>query len=96
MTKSGYTSVSNTITVNNVFSNATVNSVSKSSTKITGTGTKGATVKAYVNNKEIGKATVGKDGKYSIKISKQKKGTKITVKMSKSGYSTVSKTITVK
>ena len=96
MSKSGYSTTSKTLTVNNVFSKSTVNSVNKNSTKITGTGTSGATVKAYVNNKEIGKATVGKDGKYSIKISKQKKGTKITVKMSKSGYSTVSKTITVK
>ena len=33
----------------------TVNSVYNPSTKISGKGTKGATVKAYVNGKQIGK-----------------------------------------
>ena len=35
-------------------------------------------------------------GTYSIKISKKKKNTKITIKIIKSGYATKSKTITVK
>ena len=78
------------------FKTFTVNSVYSSSTKITGKGTKGATVKAYVNGKQIGKSTVSSSGSYSIKISKKKKNTKITVKISKSGYTTKSKTITVK
>lgn len=78
------------------FKTFTVNSVYNSSTKITGKGTKGATVKAYVNGKQIGKSTVSSSGSYSIKITKKKKNTKITVKISKSGYTTKSKTITVK
>ena len=78
------------------FKTFTVNSVYNSSTKITGKGLKGATVKAYVSGKQIGKSTVSSSGSYSIKISKRKKNTKITVKISKSGYTTKSKTITVK
>lgn len=78
------------------FKTFTVNSVYSSSTKITGKGTKGSTVKAYVNGKQVGKSTVSSSGNYSIKISKKKKNTKITVKISKSGYTTKSKTITVK
>ena len=78
------------------FKTFTVNSVYNSSTKITGKGLKGATVKAYVSGKQIGKSTVSSSGSYSIKISKKKKNTKITVKISKSGYTTKSKTITVK
>ncbi len=78
------------------FKTFTVNSVYSSSTKITGKGTKGATVRAYVNGKQIGKSTVSSSGTYSIKISKKKKNTKITVKISKSGYATKSKTVSVK
>ena len=78
------------------FKTFTVNSVYNTSTKITGKGLKGATVKAYVSGKQIGKSTVSSSGTYSIKISKKKKNTKITIKISKSGYTTRSKTITVK
>ena len=75
------------------FKTFTVNSVYSSSTKITGKGTKGASVKAYVNGTQIGKSSVSSSGTYSIKISKKKKNTKI---ISKSSYATKSKTITVK
>lgn len=78
------------------FSTFTVNSVKSSSTKISGKGLKGATVRAYVGSKQIGKSTVKSNNTYSIKIPKQKKGKKITVKISKSGYTTKSKSITVK
>ena len=78
------------------FKTFTVNSVYNSSTNITGKGTKGATIKAYVNGKQIGKSTVSSSGSYSIKITNKKKNTKITVKISKNGYTTKSKTITVK
>ena len=78
------------------FKTFTVNSVYNSSTKISGKGTKGATIKAYVGSKQVGKSTVSSSGNYSIKISKKKKNTKITVKISKSNYTTKSKTITVK
>ena len=65
------------------FKTFTVNSVYSSSTKITGKGTKGATVKAYVSGKQIGKSTVSSSGSYTIKISKKKKNTKITLKRMK-------------
>ena len=66
-------------------------------TKITGTGAKGATIRAYVKGKQIGKSTtVNSYGKYTLTIPKQKKKTVITIKMSKSGYSTKSITRTVK
>ena len=74
----------------------TVNSVKKTSTYVTGKGQSGATVRAYVNGKQIGKSATVKNGKYSIRIPKQSKGKKITVKMTKTNYITVSKTTTVK
>ncbi|WP_419749647.1 Ig-like domain-containing protein [Terrisporobacter petrolearius] len=78
------------------FKTFTVNSVYNSSTKIRGKGTKGATVRAYVGGKQVGKTKVSSSGTYSIKISKKKKNTKITIKISKNGYTTKSKAITVK
>ena len=73
----------------------TVNAVTKSDKKITGTGLKGAKVKAYVKGDKIGSEKVKSDGSYTIKIDKQKKGTVITVKMSKDGYKTQTKEVTV-
>ena len=61
-----------------IFKTFTVNSVYNSSTKIRG---KGATVRAYVGGKQVGKTKVSSSGTYSIKISKKKKNTKITVKI---------------
>ena len=74
----------------------TVNNIKTTSTTVTGKGLSGATVRAYVNGKQIGKSATVKNGKYSIKIPKQSKGKKITVKMTKTNYITVSKTTTVK
>ena len=97
ISKTGYESRTKTVTVKKAFtSNLTINSVKKTSTTITGKGQSGATVKAYVNGKQIGKSATVKNGKYSIKIPKQSKGKKITVKMTKTNYITVSKTTTVK
>ncbi|HBI91919.1 MAG TPA: hypothetical protein DDY58_05485 [Terrisporobacter glycolicus] len=62
-----------------IFKTFTVNSVYNSSTKIRG---KGATVRAYVGGKQVGKTKVSSSGTYSIKISKKKKNTKITIKSS--------------
>ena len=73
----------------------TVNAVTKSDKKITGTGLKGAKVKAYVKGDKIGSSEVKSDGSYTIKIDKQKKGRVITVKMSKDGYKTQTKEVTV-
>ena len=74
----------------------TVNNIKTTSTTVTGKGLNGARVKAYVNGKQIGKSATVKNGKYSIRIPKQSKGKKITVKMTKTNYITVSKTTTVK
>ncbi|MDU4861746.1 MAG: Ig-like domain-containing protein [Terrisporobacter othiniensis] len=63
------------------FETFTVNSVYNSSTKIRGKCTKCATVRAYVDGKQVGKTKVSSSGTYSIKISKKKKNTKITVKI---------------
>ena len=66
-------------------------------TKITGTGAKGATIRAYVKGKQIGKSTtVNSSGKYTLTIPKQKKNTVITIQMSKAGYVTKSINRTVK
>lgn len=97
MYKTGYTTKSKTVTVKKVFSKSlTVNSVKSTQKTITGKGSKGATVRAYVNNKEIGKSTVKSNGTYSISIPKQSKKKVITVKMSKNGFASSSKSITVK
>ena len=97
MSKSGYKTKSISTTVLKVFKTFTVNSIKSTSKSISGKGLKGATVKAYVNGKQIGKTTkVSSSGNYKISISKQKKGKKITVKMSKSGYLTTEKSVVVK
>lgn len=98
MSKSSYTAVSKTKTViNDKFTKTlTVNSIKSTSKTINGKGEKGATVKVYVGSKQIGKATIDSKGNYKISISKQSKNKKIMIKMSKTGYSTVSKTVTVK
>ena len=98
MSKKGYTTVCESKKVLKLFSKALkVNSVSRSSTKITGSCQRGARVKAYVNGKQIVKtAVVDNKGNYKIYISPQKKGTKITIKMSKTDYKTVSKDVIVK
>ena len=97
ISKTGYESRTKTVTVKKAFtSNLTINSVKKTSTYVTGKGQSGATVRAYVNGKQIGKSATVKNGKYSIRIPRQSKGKKITVKMTKTNYITVSKTTTVK
>lgn len=95
--KKGYITKSKTVTVKKVFTKLlTVNSVKSTQKTITGKGSKGATVRAYVNNKEIGKFTVKSNGTYSISIPKQSKKKVITVKMSKKGFASSSKSVTVK
>lgn len=97
MYKKGYITKSKTVTVKKVFTKLlTVNSVKSTQKTITGKGSKGATVRAYVNNKEIGKSTVKSNGTYSISIPKQSKKKIITVKMSKKGFASSSKSVTVK
>lgn len=68
----------------------------KNTTKITGTvSVKKATVKVKVGKKAYKKATVnGKN--FTFKVAKLKKGTKVTVKATKSGYKAVTKSVKVK
>ncbi len=96
--KTGYNSKTATKTVLKRFTNSlTANTVYKTSTKISGKGSAYSTVKAYVNGKQIGKsATVNSSRKYTITIPKQKKGTVITLKMTKTGYVTETITKTAK
>lgn len=76
-----YTSNERIITVIDRISPAvpSVNKVNTKSKTITGSAEAGTTVIAYVSNKNIGSAKVDKNGKYTIKISAQKVGTKIKV-----------------
>lgn len=70
--------------------------VKKNATKITGTvSVKKATVKIKVGKKAYKKATV-KAKKFTLKVAKLKKGTKVTIKVTKSGYKTLTKNYTVK
>jgi len=68
----------------------------KNATKVTGTvSVSKATVKVKVGKKAYKKATVnGK--KFTIKVAKLKKGTKVTVKATKSGYTAATKSVKVK
>ena len=74
----------------------TINSLYNSYRKVTGKGLRGAKVKAYSQGRLIGSATVRSNSTYSISIPKQPVGRTITVKISKSGYKTKSKSVTVK
>ncbi len=56
-----------------------VNAVKKTATKVTGTAEAGAKVYVKAGKKVIGSATVSKKGAYSVKIKKQKAGTKLAV-----------------
>ena len=71
------------------FRTFTVNTIRNTSTSITGKGTPGASVKAYVNGKQIGSTVkVKSNGTYKISIPKQKSRTGVIVKMKKTGYET--------
>jgi hypothetical protein len=75
----------------------TVSTVTSNSTKVTGKAEAGSTVTVKVGSKVIGKATAGKDGKYSVKIPKQKVKVVLTVNVKdKSGNESVSVRVTVK
>ena len=97
MSKTGYTEVSKDVAVTlNTFTTFTVNTINPTSTTITGKGLATATVRAYVNGRQIGNsATVNSYGNYKITIPKQAAGAKVTVKMSKTGYTDISKVISV-
>lgn len=75
----------------------TVSTVKASSTKISGKTEKEAVVYVYRGKTLLGKATANSKGAYSIKINKQKKGTKLKVyAKDKAGNKSTTVTITVK
>ena len=74
-----------------------VNAVKKTATKVTGKAEAGSKVYVKVGKKVIGSATVSKKGTYSVKIKKQKAGTKVAVYAKDQGGNTgKTKTVTVK
>lgn len=89
-------SISKTVMVIDKFKKFKLNSVKSSSTSISGVGTVGALVKAYVGDEVIGSAVVDLNGNYKINITSQKQGVNIKVEMSLLGYETVTKDISVK
>ena len=96
--KTGYYSKTATKTVLKRFSSSlTASTIYSTTTKVNGAGSKGATIRAYVDGKQIGSSTTVKStGKYTLTIPKQKKGKVVTIKMSKTGYVSKSITRTVK
>lgn len=74
-----------------------VNAVKKTATKVTGKAEAGAKVYVKAGKKVIGSATVSKKGAYSVKIKKQKAGTKLAVyAKDQAGNIGKTKTVTVK
>lgn len=78
-----------------VFTKFTISKVKSGGTILKGTGYIGSEVKAYKSSKVIAKGTVDKKGNYSLKVTKLKKNDTLLLKMSKSGFQTMAKTIRV-
>lgn len=75
----------------------TVKSVYKTSTRVKGKAEVKSTVYVYKGKKYLGKAIVTSEGKYSVKIAKQKVGSKLTVfAKDKAKNESVGKVVTVK
>ncbi|MDO4534423.1 MAG: pectinesterase family protein [Clostridium perfringens] len=89
-------SISNTVMVIDKFKKFKVSSIKSSTVTITGVGTTGALVNAYVGDELIGSSIVDSNGDYKINIDSQKQGQKVRVEMTLLGYETVSKEISVK
>lgn len=91
----GYTKFSKTITVKGIFKLTKVK-VKKGATSITGkVNAKKATVKVKVGKKGFKKAKV-KGKKFTFKTAALKKGTKVKIKVTKSGFTSKTKTYKVK
>ncbi|MGE8204611.1 Ig-like domain-containing protein [Heyndrickxia sp. NPDC080065] len=56
-----------------------VNPVSDKDTTVTGTAEKGSTIEVYAKEVKLGSGVSAEDGTFSVSISKQKAGTKLTV-----------------
>ena len=94
--KTGYGTLSKKLTVMNEFKNFTIKPASTSSVAVYGTGEPGAQVQAFVNGKAIGSLTkVNSKGNYKLVIPKQKAGTTVQIKMTKSGYQPITSKTTI-
>ena len=95
--KSGYQTLSKTLTALYELNDLTIKTIpSSSTTAIYGTGEPGANVKAFVNGEAISSLTsVNSKGNYKIIIPKQAAGATIQIKMAKTNYRTISETVTV-
>lgn len=94
--KTGYVSKRQTLRVLSNFKTLSVNRIQSSHTVISGKGERGSKVQAFVGKKSISKSTtVDSKGNYRLSIPRQKIGTNVTVKMTKSNYVTKEKTLKV-
>ncbi|WP_270811724.1 Ig-like domain-containing protein [Exiguobacterium sp. CinTr1] len=92
----GNTSSATTIVILKAFRTASVSAIRTTSTFVSGKADAGASVKVYANNRQVGKTTrVGSSQSFKIAIPKQKKGTKMTVRIYRAGYATVERKLTV-
>lgn len=78
-----------------VFTKFTISKVKSGGTILKGTGYIGSEIKTYKSSKVIAKGTVDKKGNYSLKVTKLQKNDTLLLKMSKSGFQTMAKTIRV-
>ena len=95
MSHSGYKTISQEVNVLDLFNKFTASTPTTESTTISGVGTSGATVRAYVDGKQIAAAKVDSKGSYKLTIPKQKAGKVIQVKMTKMGFKSVTQEVTV-
>ncbi|MBC1800102.1 Ig-like domain-containing protein [Listeria booriae] len=90
----GITSAASTTVIQAVIEQTTIDTLTTDSKTATGTAEPNATIEIKANGEVIGSGTVGSDGKYSISISQQDVGTRVTATATK-GTATSSATTTV-
>jgi len=78
-----------------VFTKFTISKIKSGGTSLKGTGYIGSEVKVFKSSKLIAKGTTDKKGNYTLKVAKLKKNDILLLKMSKSGFQTIMKTIRV-
>lgn len=88
--------ISKSIMIVDEFKKFSVSSIKANATELKGKGVEGATIIATVGNEVIGTTRVESDGTFTLNIKSQSKGTKISVEISKTGFITKTKSITVK
>ncbi|WP_157964171.1 Ig-like domain-containing protein [Exiguobacterium sp. TNDT2] len=83
-------------TIMNAFKTVSVAPVRTTSTTVTGKADAAAYVRVYVGTRQLGKTMrASSKATFSVAIPKQKKGTVLTVRVSRAGYATVERKVTV-